>query len=68
MAKITLDCKIAEIKPGVWAIVAETIIPDGKGGNFWAQVDPQTFTTSQECRQALADGLMKIPCIITNGD
>ena len=66
--KITPDCKIAEVKPGVWAIVAETIIPNGKGGNYWAQVTPETFTSSLECRKALASGLMRIPCAITNGD
>ena len=58
--KITPACRIAEIKPGVWAIVAETIIPDGKGGNMWAQVVPETFPTSAACRQALADGLRRL--------
>jgi len=61
--KITPDCRIAEIKPGVWAVVAETIIPDGKGGNMWAQVTPETYNTPDEARLALLNGL-RVPCIV----
>ena len=39
--------KIAEVEPGMWAIVAETIIPNGKDRNFWAQITPNTYPSSE---------------------